>query len=146
MIRTLFQICLFADNTLHSPWAARSISTMARKKASKKRQPLATTAVVPHQAVDLHSLMERAKTGESAAVRSYLAAGGSPTVLVKFAAASGILAISLLHAVICHSGHPHTELAECVEMLVSAGAAVDAKARQVDGSSRSALITATEYP
>eukprot|EP00953_Heterococcus_sp_UTEX-ZZ885_P015760 8882-Heterococcus_DN1.PRE.1 len=89
--------------------------------------------------------MERAKMGETAAVRAYLNAGGSPTVLVEVKAASKGLSEPLLHAVVCHSGHPHTELAECVEMLISAGADVDAKARQLDGSNKTALITAAEH-
>jgi hypothetical protein len=96
---------------------------MARKKVAKKQQPPATTTVVPHRAVDLHSLMERAKTGESAAVRAHLDAGGSPTVRVEVTTASKVLSVPLLHAVVCHSSHPHTKLAECVEMLIRAEAA-----------------------
>jgi hypothetical protein len=64
--------------------AYSTLSTMARKKVDKKQQSTTSTTVVTHRAVDLHSLMERAKTGESAAVRAYLDAGGSPTVLVDF--------------------------------------------------------------
>jgi hypothetical protein len=71
---------------------------MARKKVARKQQASATTAtMVTRHAVHLHSLMERAKTGESAAVggRSYLDAGGSLNMLVKVTAAGGVLTATL---------------------------------------------------
>jgi ankyrin repeat protein len=68
-----------------------------------------------------------------------------PQCLWILQTANGVMAVPLLHAVICCSSHPHTELAECVEMLIRAAADVDVKATQLGVGSRSALITAAEH-
>eukprot|EP00953_Heterococcus_sp_UTEX-ZZ885_P034558 17884-Heterococcus_DN1.PRE.3 len=94
---------------------------MARKKALKKQQG---TTLVPHRTPNLSALLERAKSGDATqAVEAYLDAGGSAGVLVQ---AHG-QQMPLLHFMALHNNHPHTELAESVQLLLDAGADINAK-------------------
>jgi uncharacterized protein len=98
---------------------------MARKKVQKKQD----TALVPHRTANLSVLLARAKAGASAAaVRAYLAAGGTPVAVLKVQAVIGELQLPLLHYMAMCNVHPHTELAESVRLLVAAGADINATA------------------
>jgi hypothetical protein len=66
-------------------------------------------------ALHLSILLHRAKLGASEqAVRAYLDAGGSPDVLLQNEEDH----MPLLHYMALGSEHPHTELAECVRLLI----------------------------
>jgi uncharacterized protein len=96
---------------------------MARKKAQRKQE----TALVPHRTPNLSVLLEKAGTGDSApAVEAYLAAGGSPKVVVEIRGVYGTLQVPLLFAMIANSSHPHRELADSLRLLVAAGADINA--------------------
>jgi ankyrin repeat protein len=99
---------------------------MARKKTQKQKQE---TTLVPHRTPHLLKLLERAKSGASAlAVRAYLDAGGSASVRVlAFEGRPDEQHLPLLHYMTFFSEHPHTELAECVRLLVEVGADINAK-------------------
>ena len=101
---------------------------MARKKAQKKKPD---TTLVPHRTPNLSALLERAKSGDSArAVKSYLDAGGSAGAhVLTFEASSVEQQMPLLHHMALHHSHPHTELAECVRLLIDAGADINATDR-----------------
>jgi hypothetical protein len=81
---------------------------------------------------NLTALLERAKDAASPqAVKVYLDAGGSPSVrlvqsVVFSTGAKQMLHLPLLHYMALASLHPHTELAECVRLLIEAGANIDA--------------------
>jgi uncharacterized protein len=111
---------------------------MARKEAHKKK---AETTLVPHRTPDLNSLLDRARTGDSAlAVKAYLDAGGVVGALVLGGGPSGMQQIPLLHHMALYSSHPHAELAECVRLLVAAGADINC----LSGDARTAVMCASE--
>jgi Ankyrin repeats (3 copies) len=114
---------------------------MARKKAQRK-QP--ETTLVHHRAPNLSALLDRAKLGESAQhVAAYLGAGGSARALV--AVEGEPLQIPLLQYMALYNQHPHTELAECVRLLVAAGADSNLIAVvSAEGDERTALMCAAE--
>eukprot|EP00953_Heterococcus_sp_UTEX-ZZ885_P026812 14449-Heterococcus_DN1.PRE.1 len=98
---------------------------MARKKAPKPQQQ---TTLVPPRTQNLSALLEGAKSGDSAqAVKAYLDAGGSVAAHVRGAGPVAVLQVPLLQYMASYNPHPHTELAECVKLLVEAGADIDAK-------------------
>jgi ankyrin repeat protein len=92
---------------------------MARKKSKKQQQQ---TALVLHKTPALGKLLERARTVAPATVRAYLSAGGSASALVEL---SPDVQVPLLHAIFLFGHDNHRELAESVDMLVSAGADID---------------------
>jgi uncharacterized protein len=103
--------------------------SMARKQAHKKE-----TTMVPHRTPNLSALLERAKTGNSAAdVEAYLDAGGAADVCVHQKIGQHQLQLPLLHSMALASAHPHRELAESVRLLVEAGADINAKRAGPDG-------------
>jgi ankyrin repeat protein len=96
---------------------------MARKTTQRKQE----TTLVPHRTPNLSALLERARTGDSAqAVKAYLDAGGAPATLVRDKC--NMFQLPLLFCLVCASAHPHRELAECVRLLIEAGADINAKA------------------
>jgi Ankyrin repeats (3 copies) len=112
---------------------------MARKKAQRKQQE---TALVPHRTPDLSVLLERAKAGGSSqAVRAYLDAGGSFATPVQLQRPGQPLLVPLLHYMAITSAHPHRELAESVQLLVAAGADINAKSAS-EKDARTALMCA----
>jgi uncharacterized protein len=103
---------------------------------------------VPHRTPNLSILLERAKDGASAdAVKAYLDAGGTPVSLLQYRGAvrgaECLMQVSLLHYMALCNPHPHAELAECVRLLVEAGADINATAGP-DEDHRPALICASE--
>jgi hypothetical protein len=70
-------------------------------------------------------LLDRAKDGASVqALTAYLDAGGSPVAFVQGRGDED--AVPLLHRMAFLNAHPHSELAECVSLLVAAGADINA--------------------
>jgi ankyrin repeat protein len=113
---------------------------MARKKAKQKQE----TTLVPHRTPNLSALLERAKEGASAqAIKAFLDAGGSAMAILKVNGPKGVLRLPLLHFMALKNSHPHTELAECVRLLVEAGADINTKAG-AEGDARTALMCASE--
>jgi uncharacterized protein len=111
---------------------------MARKKAQKKKLE---TTLMPHRTPNLSVLLERAKSGDAAqSLKGYLDAGGSADVLVHSRREPG-QQLSLLNHMALHNSHPHAELAECVRLLVGAGADINATSSCDD---RTALLCASE--
>jgi uncharacterized protein len=99
------------------------LQTMAGKKTQKQRQE---TTLVPHRTPNLSVLLERAKDGDSAdAVKAYLDAGGSSKALVHGKGGIAKWQIPLLHYMALYNLHPHKELAECVSLMVAAGADIN---------------------
>jgi ankyrin repeat protein len=95
------------------------------QEGTQEEEQVEETALVPHRTPDLSSLLERAQSGDSAvAVRAYLDAGGSIDVLVH--GAPGVRQLPLLHHMILDNCHPHNELAECLRLLIEAGADINA--------------------
>jgi Ankyrin repeats (3 copies) len=121
-----------------------SSTTMPKKsskKGSKKAAPAAETTLVPHRAPNMTDLLERAKRGKLSDVQQYLSAGGSPNVLVevlmqdvnpanrscstKPVAPEGHFAVPLpLLSSVAAAGH--SDAAASIQLLLQAGAAVDA--------------------
>eukprot|EP00953_Heterococcus_sp_UTEX-ZZ885_P007549 4571-Heterococcus_DN1.PRE.1 len=96
---------------------------MACKKAKQKQE----TTLAPHRTPTLSALLERAKSSESAqAVKGYLDAGGSPNAVVGLQGRVTVLQLPLLANMVLTSDHLHREFAECVRLLVNAGADVNA--------------------
>jgi ankyrin repeat protein len=113
---------------------------MARKKASRKQE----TTLVPYKASDLSGLLERAKTGiSSAAVQAYLHAGGTAMTFVEAPIARGPIQVALPHYMAIMNPHPHQELAKCVQLLVDAGADIDAFATGPISADHTALSSAS---
>jgi ankyrin repeat protein len=82
---------------------------------------------VLHRTPNLSALLERAKSGDAAqAVKAYLDARGSPHVLVRCGVVKAAQPVLLLHCMALHNLHPHRELAASVELLIEAGADVNA--------------------
>jgi Ankyrin repeats (3 copies) len=109
---------------------------MARKKAAKQQQ---SSALVPHKTPNLNSLLERAKLGVSRDVKTYLDAGGSATALVQITSRNKTVAVPLLFAIL-HHHKEQKEVAASIELLVNAGAQVDATAPDLEGNKRCALV------
>jgi Ankyrin repeats (3 copies) len=100
---------------------------MARNKGAKKQ------------------LLEDAKTGDRAAdVKKYLDAGGSASVLIEASSDRGQLLVPLVHAMACGNAHAHRELAECIRLLVRAGADINAVVKVCQGGTCSGLLLAVE--
>jgi ankyrin repeat protein len=89
---------------------------MPGKKSSKKAKAKANTALVPHRAPQLSTLLERAKGGKRSDVQQYLSAGGSPNVLVDISIGSKV---TLLFSVAIQG---HSEAADSIKLLLQAGA------------------------
>jgi uncharacterized protein len=104
-----------------------------------------STTLVPHRTPDLRVLLQKAKTGAAAlAVRAYLDAGGSADALsrlVQCRGPGGPRQILLLHHLALFNLHPHTELAECVRLLIEAGADINATSGH---HQRTVLVHASE--
>eukprot|EP00953_Heterococcus_sp_UTEX-ZZ885_P008302 4987-Heterococcus_DN1.PRE.1 len=99
------------------------------------------TTLVPHRTPNLSVLLERAKTGESAAdVAAFLTAGGSAQTLVETAE----LPMPLLHYMALYNQHSHRELAESMRLLLDAGAEINLVAHISAGDNRTALMCAAE--
>jgi ankyrin repeat protein len=114
---------------------------MARKKTSRKSE----MRLVPHRTPDLSTLLERAQRGVSAqAVRAYLDAGGSSSTLVDVQNGDQLLQLPLLLAIVLLNKHPHTQVAECVEQLVAAGADSNQVTRLSGNKEYTALMFAAE--
>eukprot|EP00953_Heterococcus_sp_UTEX-ZZ885_P021329 11900-Heterococcus_DN1.PRE.1 len=117
----------------------------------KEEEMKEETALVPHRTPNLSALLERAVSKDAAsaqAVKVYLDAGGSPSIrlvqsVVFSTGAKQMLHLPLLHYMALASLHPHTELAECVRLLIEAGANIDAMSG-FDVDDRTALICASE--
>jgi uncharacterized protein len=81
------------------------------------------------------------KAGDSAAaVKTYLDAGGSPLTVMQVRRPMGELQLPLLHHMAAISAHPHTELAECLRVLVAAGADINAPFSDAGGDIHTTLI------
>jgi hypothetical protein len=104
---------------------------MARKKAQRKQE----TTLVAHRTPNLSTLLQRARTGDSArAVKAYLDAGGSAEAVLAQQAALGVSNnIPLLHNMALTNAHPHSELAESVGLLVAAGADINGSFTDSEG-------------
>jgi ankyrin repeat protein len=116
---------------------------MARKKAVKKQE----TALVLHKRADLDltSLLSKAALGNSVqAVQDYLDAGGSATAVVKQFFCRELPQLTLLHAIVRSSAHPHAQLASCVRVLVAVGADLNTASTDFMGHDRTALMSAAE--
>jgi ankyrin repeat protein len=112
---------------------------MARQKTKQKQ----VTTLVPHRTPNLSVLLERAKDGASAqAVKDYLDAGGSAMAILQADGVEDALRLPLLHYMALRNPHPHTELAECINLLVEAGADINATASP-DDDERTALMCAS---
>jgi hypothetical protein len=96
---------------------------MARKKAVKAS---GSDAVIPHRSPNLSRLLERAKLGYARDVKHFLDAGGSPTAVARLCLAGQMKDLPLLFAIIYNHSAPQAEVAESLELLVKAGAPVDA--------------------
>eukprot|EP00953_Heterococcus_sp_UTEX-ZZ885_P032634 17024-Heterococcus_DN1.PRE.8 len=108
------------------------------KKSSKKRTPATETTLVPHRSPNLTDLLGSAKGGKLSDVQEYLSAGGSANVLVEV----GVRRIVDAQPVEASPEHPqqlglvpllssiaatrHSEPPASIELLLRAGAAVDA--------------------
>jgi ankyrin repeat protein len=95
---------------------------------------------VPHKTPNLSVLLERAKVGIQA-LKAYLDAGGFTDALVHDEGATA-RQLPLLHYMALRNIHPHTELAECVRLLVGAGADINITAG-ADRDARNALMLAS---
>jgi ankyrin repeat protein len=114
---------------------------MARKKAQRKQE----TTLVPPKLPTLSALLHSTRTAASAqAVRTYLAIGGSCNALLphEYGKQGKQMQLPLLHHMACIGVHPHTELAECVQLLVAAGADINA----ADSDDRTAVMHAAGKP
>jgi uncharacterized protein len=118
--------------------------TMARKKAVKASR---SDAVIPHRSPNLSRLLERAKLGFARDVKSFLDAGGSTTAVARLCLAGQMKDLPLLFAIIYSHSHcaPQTEVAESIELLVKAGAPVDAWAN-CEGAEHTAVMKAALCP
>jgi ankyrin repeat protein len=117
------------------------------KKSSKQRTPAAETTLVPHRAPNLTDLLERAQRGKLSDVKQYLSAGGLPNVLVPLQSTFGFgtspaPAAPLLCGVV---ESLHNEAARSVELLLQAGAAVDATFVGANGTAYTALQLASMH-
>jgi hypothetical protein len=93
---------------------------MARKKAFRK----AETRLVLHK--NNSALLKKAESGVSAkAVKAYLDAGGLADAIVP-CAEPDMPQFPLLHHMVFTNAHPHSELAECVSLLLAAGVDINA--------------------
>jgi hypothetical protein len=86
---------------------------MACKSTSRKRE----TTLVPHRAPNLSSFLPSAQR-EAAVMKGFLDAGGSPSTLVDLTYGDKPVEVPLLQAVVILDEHPHSQLAECVQLLV----------------------------
>jgi ankyrin repeat protein len=112
---------------------------MARKKATRKQE----TKLVPHRSPNLSCLLDKAKSGDSIDdVRAYLGAGGSAKSLVELPI--GGYKVSLLNYMALKNAHPHKDLARSVQLLVAAGADINAASTgplvQVDSTALSSAV------
>jgi uncharacterized protein len=124
------------------------------KKGSKGRTPAAETTLVPHRAPNLTDLLERAKGGRLSNVQQYLSAGGSANVLVEAQIQRAIEAPMLRSVGVLMGGpfeallltsvaaYGHNDAAASIELLLEAGAAVDAISNSVGIRDRTALMVA----
>eukprot|EP00953_Heterococcus_sp_UTEX-ZZ885_P012523 7187-Heterococcus_DN1.PRE.4 len=115
---------------------------MGRKKSSKKRE----MTLIPHRTPNLSTLLDRAQVGDSAqAVKDYLAAGGSPMASVVLPTVTGVkLNVLLPQAITFNNEHPHKEFAECIELLVAAGADLNATYNNINGVDCALMCAADE--
>eukprot|EP00953_Heterococcus_sp_UTEX-ZZ885_P029384 15599-Heterococcus_DN1.PRE.2 len=107
----------------------------SNKKRSTKRAP-AETALVPHAAPELATLLKRAAGGKLSDVQQYLNAGGSPNVLEpmeKLGLAPLLSAVAVTR---------HKEAAASIKLLLQAGASVDATSSSAGIWERTALMVA----
>eukprot|EP00953_Heterococcus_sp_UTEX-ZZ885_P006684 4076-Heterococcus_DN1.PRE.1 len=95
---------------------------MARKKAQRKQE----ATLMPHRAPDFTGLISGKDGASAQAVRAYLAAGGSPVAIVQGTGQISMLQLPLLHSIAYLNVHPHTNLAESVQLLLDAGADINA--------------------
>jgi ankyrin repeat protein len=109
---------------------------MARNKASRTT----TTAVVQHERVDLHELLQRAAGGKLKDVKLYLEAGGSARALIERRENNKSIMVPLLHATI--SAHVHADLAAVIRLLLKEGADLRAVCSTNAGNQASALMWA----
>jgi uncharacterized protein len=108
-----------------------------KKKASKK-----TAAAVPH---NLSELLIKATEARPAAVRQYLAAGGQWGASVNVTKGAIAITVLLFHALLLnHHGQGGRDGADCLELLLRAGAAVDELCIDHRGRQRTALAWASE--
>jgi ankyrin repeat protein len=113
--------------------------TMARKKVHKQKPE---STLVPHRTPNLSVLLDIAKSGDAAqAMKAYLDAGGTAGVLVSGRGVAASQQLPLLHHMAKFNSHLHRELAECVRLLVRAGADINAMSGPND---RTALMRAAE--
>jgi ankyrin repeat protein len=108
------------------------------KKGSKKRAPAAETTLVPHRAPNLTDLLERAAKGKPSNVQQYLSKGGSANVLVKVLVTKvfdraqstdvphSTQQLELVPLLLSVAESGHSEAAASINLLLQAGAAVDA--------------------
>jgi Ankyrin repeats (many copies) len=110
------------------------------KKSSKKRTSPAETTLIPHRAPNLTDLLECAKGGKLSDVQEYLSAGGSANVLVEVLIQQ-VVTMPMRDSVSALIGDQHTaplitrvalskhsDAAASIQLLLTAGAAVDAVA------------------
>ena len=83
---------------------------------------------MPHRTPNLSVLLMRAENGDSArAVKAFLDAGGSSTALTQAKEVTAMQQLPFLHNMVLANAHPHKYLAESVQLLIDAGADIDAK-------------------
>lgn len=110
-------------------------------KNNKKNAGEKATAASP----DLSELLLKAKEARPAAVRQYLAAGGQWDASVDVTKGDVAISVPLLPALLLnHHGQAGKDVAECLELLLRAGAAVDAKFIDEQQRERTALAWAAE--
>jgi ankyrin repeat protein len=133
--------------------AAADVSTVYRIQQAGRERPEQLRNIMAreeetavHTAPSLSTLLERAKTGDSAlVVQAYLDAGGLATEVVDLRYTNGdVLRVPLLHSMIVRNAHPHRKLAESVGLLVAAGANINAKCSNGYGEDCTALMYALE--
>jgi ankyrin repeat protein len=97
---------------------------MARKNAAKQQQ---ARSVMSLRGPDLSDLLLRATSGWTQDVKAYLDAGGSATALVRVKVPSGVATMPLIFAILqCHVAADQEQVAASAELLVCAGAPIDA--------------------
>jgi ankyrin repeat protein len=121
-------------------------SSMAPRRSSGRQSNPQQQQQAPQSAAEVRRLQAAAINGESAsAVAAYLSAGGSPTAVVEVQNGGDFIKGPLIAAMVQRNRHPHTELAQSVGLLVSAGADVNATCSETAGYGRTALMWASAH-
>eukprot|EP00953_Heterococcus_sp_UTEX-ZZ885_P032633 17024-Heterococcus_DN1.PRE.7 len=132
-----FPVASNRDNAKPLTINTRAIHKKSSKKSSKKGTPAAEATLISHRAPNLTDLLERAKRGKLCDVQQYLSAGGSANVFVEVLLRQvydrPLPSVDVLIGdrfdaplVTCVALAKHSEAATSIQLLLDAGADVDA--------------------